>query len=74
MKQNKQGSKRKKLHDSFMKKIVVTDSFQRRYTYVCTEPIGKNFDKEVFKDDIRLSNERIRTIVVFPAPLHPAMI
>jgi type I restriction enzyme M protein len=24
---------------------------------------GKNFDKEVFKDDIRLSNERIRTIV-----------
>ncbi len=25
--------------------------------------LGKNFDKEVFKDDIRLSNERIRTIV-----------
>ena len=24
---------------------------------------GKSFDKEVFKDDIRLSNERIRTIV-----------
>lgn len=24
---------------------------------------GKDFDKEVFKDDIRLSNERIRTIV-----------
>ena len=24
---------------------------------------GKNFDKEVFKDDIRLTNERIRTIV-----------
>ncbi len=24
---------------------------------------GKDFNKEVFKDDIRLSNERIRTIV-----------
>lgn len=25
--------------------------------------VGKNFDKEVFKDDIRLTDERIRTIV-----------
>ncbi|HNB19165.1 MAG TPA: N-6 DNA methylase, partial [Agitococcus sp.] len=44
------------------------DSTQKTNTALATRikkiyARGKNFDKEVFKDDIRLSNERIRTIV-----------
>lgn len=34
-----------------MKKIVVNDSFQSKYTYIRTEPVGKNFDPE-FRPDL----------------------
>lgn len=34
-----------------MKKITVTDSYQKNYKYTLTEPVGKNFDKE-FRPDL----------------------